>query len=140
MNTVDLGDSVNRSWPSRECYRLTGIIPKIGFMSVLPTIHSEPHDNDLDAMPALASGNPTSEGPFSPQFRDSITDSDSVLWLSVHALDFNSIRGIAILAVLGMLAPLYLLAETFDYHQHLYSPRQAHDHLRDRTALMPISS
>ena len=52
----------------------------------------------------------------------SITDSGSLLWLSMRAFDFNSIqRGIAIIS-LCMLAPLSLLAETFDYHQHLYSP------------------
>jgi predicted TIM-barrel fold metal-dependent hydrolase len=68
--------------------------------------------------------NPTREGRFCPQFRGySITASDSVLWLSMRALDFNSIkRGIAIIAALGMLAPLNLLAEIIDYHQHLYSP------------------
>jgi predicted TIM-barrel fold metal-dependent hydrolase len=42
----------------------------------------------------------------------------------MRALDFNSIkRGIAIIAALGMLAPLNLLAEIIDYHQHLYSPQ-----------------
>src|ERR1700722_17042129 len=41
----------------------------------------------------------------------------------MRALDFNSIqRGTAIIAVMCMFAPLNLLAETFDYHQHLYSP------------------
>jgi predicted TIM-barrel fold metal-dependent hydrolase len=38
-------------------------------------------------------------------------------------LDYDSIkRGVAIVALLGMLAPLNLLAEIIDYHQHLYSP------------------
>ncbi len=32
-------------------------------------------------------------------------------------------RGIAIIAVLGILVPINLLAETIDYHQHLYSPQ-----------------
>jgi predicted TIM-barrel fold metal-dependent hydrolase len=38
-------------------------------------------------------------------------------------LDFNSIkRGIAIIAALSTLAPLNLLAEIIDHHQHLFSP------------------
>jgi predicted TIM-barrel fold metal-dependent hydrolase len=41
----------------------------------------------------------------------------------MRALGFNSIkREIAIIAAWGMLASLNLLAETIDYHQHLYSP------------------
>jgi predicted TIM-barrel fold metal-dependent hydrolase len=41
----------------------------------------------------------------------------------MRALDFNSIRrGIAIIAALGMVAAVNLLAEVIDYHQHLYSP------------------
>ena len=39
-------------------------------------------------------------------------------------LDYDSIkRGMAIIAVLGMLAPLNSLAEIIDYHQHLYRPQ-----------------
>jgi len=41
----------------------------------------------------------------------------------MRTLDFNWLkRGIAMIAALGMLAPLNLLAEIIDYHQHLYSP------------------
>jgi predicted TIM-barrel fold metal-dependent hydrolase len=41
----------------------------------------------------------------------------------MRASDFNSInRGIALIAALGMLIPLNLLAEIIDYHQHLFSP------------------
>ena len=68
--------------------------------------------------------NPTSEGRFCPHLRRHfITALDSVLWLSMPVLDYDSIkRGIAIIAALGMLAPLNSLAEIIDYHQHLYSP------------------
>lgn len=73
-------------------------------------------------MPELDFWNdPTSEGNFCVHLRGySMTASDSVLWLSMRALDFNSIkRGIALIAALGMLAPLNLLTEIIDYRQQL---------------------
>ena len=60
----------------------------------------------------------------SASFGDIPSPLDSVLWLSMPVLDYDSIkRGMAIIAVLGMLAPLNSLAEIIDYHQHLYSPQ-----------------
>jgi hypothetical protein len=56
--------------------------------------------------------------------RYSITALDSILWLSMPVLVYDSIkRGIAIIAALGMLAAPNSLAEIIDYHQHLYSPQ-----------------
>ena len=55
--------------------------------------------------------------------RYSVTDPDSVLWLSMPILNHDSMKpGIGIIAVLGTLAALNLSAEVIDYHQHLYSP------------------
>lgn len=74
-----------------------------------------------------------------PFQRYSITSSDRVLWLSMGVFDYDSMkRGIAIVAVLAMLAPLTSVAEIIDYHQHS-AQRQAHDRLQGRRASMQIT-